>query len=87
LHGVARQTKHGNQTTLTITSNHAHAEPVRRALESVSQLLQRLTQTAGQFTVNQRWRWLLRFIFRDWLKNRQPDPAFLPLTALSNCRI
>lgn len=28
LHGVARQTKHGNQTTLTITSNHAHAEPV-----------------------------------------------------------
>jgi hypothetical protein len=86
LHGVARQTKHGNQTTLTITSNHAHAEPVRRALESVSHLLQRLAQTAEHFTLNQRWRWLLRFIFRDWLKN-QPHSAFLPLTALSNCRI
>lgn len=87
LHGVGRQTTHGNQTTLTITSQHAQAEPVRRALESVSHLLQRLGQTAEQFTLKQRWRWLLRFIFRDWLKTRSPDPAFLPLTALANCRI
>jgi hypothetical protein len=87
LHGIGRQTTHGNQTTLTITSNHAHAAPIRRALEGVSRLLQRLAQTAEQLTVNQRWRWLLRFIFRDWLKTRAPDPTFLPLTALANCRI
>ena len=87
LHGVGRQTTHGNQTTLTITSQHAQAEPIRRALESVSHLLQRLGQTAEQFTVKQRWRWLLRFIFRDWLKTSSPDPVFLPLTALANCRI
>ena len=87
LHGIGRQTTHGNQTTLTITSNHAQAAPIRRALEGVSHLLQRLAQTAEQFTVNQRWRWLLRFIFRDWLKTRVPEPAFLPLTALANCRI
>jgi hypothetical protein len=87
LHGIGRQTTHGNQTTLTITSNHAQAGPIRRALESVSHLLQRLVETAEQFTVNQRWRWLLRFIFRDWLKTRPPDPRFLPLTALANCRI
>ncbi|MGA2146206.1 MAG: hypothetical protein ABSH49_14725, partial [Bryobacteraceae bacterium] len=87
LHGIGRQTTHGNQTTLTITSNHAQAEPIRRALEGVSRLLQRLVETAEQFTVNQRWRWLLRFIFRDWLKTRPPDPRFLPLTALANCRI
>jgi len=87
LHGIGRQTTHGNQTTLTITSNHAQAEPIRRALEGVSHLLQRLVETAEQFTVNQRWRWLLRFIFRDWLKTRPPNPQFLPLTALANCRI
>ena len=87
LHGIGRQTTHGNQTTLTITSNHAQAEPIRRALEGVSRLLRRLVETAEQFTVNQRWRWLLRFIFRDWLKRCAPDPRFLPLTALVNCRI
>jgi len=86
LHGVARQTKHGNQTTLTITSNHAQARAVQQALEAVSRVLQRVAQTAGQLTLNQRWRWLLRFIFRDWLKTQNPDPAFLPLNALVNCR-
>ena len=87
LHGIGRQTTHGNQTTLTITSNHAQREPIRRALEDVSHLLQRLVQTAEQFTVTQRWRWLLRFIFRDWLRTYAPDPTFLPLAALANCRI
>jgi hypothetical protein len=87
LHGIGRQTKHGNQTTLTITSNHAKAGPVRQALETVSNLLQRLANTAQHLTFEQRWRWLLRFIFRDWLTKRSPTPAFLPLTALSNCRI
>lgn len=87
LHGIGRQTTHGNQTTLTITSNHAQAEPIRRALEGVSHLLRRLAQTTELFTVNQRWRWLLRFIFRDWLRKCSPDSPFLPLNALANCRI
>ncbi|HID48122.1 MAG TPA: hypothetical protein EYP40_00645 [Chromatiales bacterium] len=87
LHGIARQTRHGNQTTLTITSNHAQARAIRQALEAVSQLLQRLRQTAEQFTVRQRWRQLLRFIFRDWLSNQPPDPAFLPILLPDNCRI
>lgn len=87
LHGIGRQTTHGNQTTLTITSNHAEAAPIRRALEGVSHLLHRLAETAEQLTVHQRWRWLLRFIFRDWIKMRAPDPTFLSLTPLANCRI
>ena len=86
LHGIGRQTTHANQTTLTITSNHAQAEPVRRALEAVSQVLQRLAQTAERFSLNQRWRQLLRFIFRDWLRTRSPDTALLPLTAVANCQ-
>jgi len=87
LHGIGRQTTHGNQTTLTIASNHAQAAPIRRAPEGVSHRLQRLAQTAEQLTADQSWRWLLRFIFRDWLKRRAPSPTFLPLTALANCRI
>jgi hypothetical protein len=87
LHGIGRQTKHSNQTTLTITSNHAQAGPIRRALESVSHFLQRLAASAEQFTVDQRWRWLLRFIFRDWLGKRSSDPKRLPLIAIANCRI
>jgi len=87
LHGIGRQTKHGNQTTLTITSNHAQAGPVRQALENVSSLLQRFAHTARQLTVEQRWHRLLRFIFRDWLTTRTPTLPFLPMTALSNCRI
>lgn len=87
LHGIARQTRHSNQTTLTLTSNHAQASAVQRALEAVSQLLQRLERTAEQLIVNQRWRQLLRFIFRDWLKSRSPDPPLLHSLALANCRI
>ena len=87
LHGIGRQTKHSNQTTLTITSNHAKAGPVRRALEAVSHLLQRLGSSAERLTADQRWRWLLQFIFRDWLGQRSSDPKFLPLTNLANCRI
>jgi Transposase DDE domain group 1 len=87
LHGIGRQTKHSNQTTLTITSNHAHAGPVRLALESVSQLLQRLAASAEHFHADQRWRWLLRFIFRDRLGHRSPNSKLFPLIAIENCRI
>ncbi len=81
LNGVARQTTHSNQATLTITSMHAQAPAVRRALEAVSAFLQRVKQTAEQFTSPERWRAVLRFIFRDWLHNSgdaRPEIAFLP---------
>lgn len=77
LHGIARQTRHGNQTTLTITSSHAQAKAIRGALEAVSQLLQRLRQTAERLSIRQRWRLLLRFIFRDWLRHQTTEPLFL----------
>jgi hypothetical protein len=80
LHGIARQTSHGNQTTLTITTLHAQA-PGQRALEAVSALLRRLRQTTEHLTDKQRWSALLRLIFRDWLRNTgglEPVPAFLP---------
>lgn len=81
LNGVARQTTHSNQATLTITSMHAQAPAVRRALQAVSTFLQRVRQTAEQFTAAERWRAVLRFIYRDWLPtpgDSEPTFAFLP---------
>jgi hypothetical protein len=81
LNGVGRQTMHSNQTTLTITSMHAQAPAVRRALQAVSTFLQRVRQTAEQFTSAERWRAVLRFIYRDWLQHSSGSEttfAFLP---------
>ena len=79
LHGVARQTQHANQSTLTITSLHAHAPQVRQALGAVSRFLQRVRQTAEQLSPADRWRAVLRFIFRDWLSNNATSPSLNPL--------
>jgi hypothetical protein len=65
---------------------HAQPRAIRAALEAVSQLLQRLRQTAAQLTLKQRWRHLPRFILRDWLRNQPPDPPFPPLPLIDNCR-
>src|SRR3954447_10450945 len=81
LNGVARQTVHSNQTTLTITSMHAQAPLVRRVLEAVSTFLHRVRATTEQFTCADRWRAMLRFIYRDWLRNSEHpkhELAFLP---------
>jgi Transposase DDE domain group 1 len=77
LNGVARQTTHSNQTTLTITSLHAQAAGIRRALQAVSAFLQRVRQTAEQLTSIHRWAAVLRFIFRDWLTSSQHAPPFV----------
>jgi hypothetical protein len=81
LNGVARQTVHSNQTTLTITSMHAQAPLVRRALDAVSTFLHRVRATTEQFTCADRWRAVLRFIYRDWLRHSEHpkhELAFLP---------
>src|SRR5436305_1657105 len=49
-YGVARQTRHAHQSTLTITSNHAQAPQIRQALATVSQFLQRVRKTAEQLS-------------------------------------
>jgi Transposase DDE domain group 1 len=80
LHGVARQTQHANQSTLTITSFHAHAPKIRQALAAVNHFLQRVRQTAEQLSPQDRWRAVLRFIFRDWLRTTAAgqDLSLLP---------
>jgi hypothetical protein len=74
LYGVAWQTRHANQSRLTIPSNQAQAPQSRQTLATVSQFLQRLKRTAEQLSAVDRWRAVLRFICRDWLRNAPPAP-------------
>src|ERR1035441_2519200 len=48
LHGIARQTRHGNQTTVEITSTHAKASQIAEILTKVSGFLRRIRTTAEQ---------------------------------------
>ncbi len=70
LHGLARRTRHGRQTTLTITSSHAKAGQLRRALEAASSFLKRVAATAEQLGSPSRRRLILSWIFRDFLHGR-----------------
>ena len=67
LQGVARQTRHGNQTTLEITSTHAQAAQIAGALTKVSAFLKRIKATAEQLTQGERWRLILSAAFRYFL--------------------
>ena len=91
--GVIRRALHQravhklDQRLFPITSNHAKTVELRQTSESMSLFLQRLVLNATRLSLSQRWCWLLRYIFRDWLKNRAPDKAYLPLEDLVNSRI
>jgi hypothetical protein len=67
LHGIARQTRHGNQTTLEITSTHAKAAPIAEILTKVSGFLKRIKTTAEQLTQGERWTLILSAAFRHFL--------------------
>ena len=54
LHGIARRTSHGHQTTVTITSLHAQARKMQSALQRASAFLERVRATAEQLTRAQR---------------------------------
>ena len=70
LHGIARRTRHGHQTTVTITSLHARARQMKAALPGASAFLARVRATAEQLTRLQRWRLILSWIFRHFLRGR-----------------
>jgi Transposase DDE domain group 1 len=67
LHGIARQTRHGNQTTVEITSTHAKASQIAGILTKVSGFLKRIKITAEQFTEKERWKLILSAAFRQFL--------------------
>ena len=67
LHGIARQTRHGNQTTVEITSTHAKASQIAKILTKVSGFLKRIKATAEQLTQGDRWKLILSAAFRNFL--------------------
>src|SRR5260370_1592608 len=67
LHGIARQTSHGNQTTVEITSTHSKAPQIAGILTKVSGFLKRITVTAEQLTHGERWKLILTAAFPSFL--------------------
>lgn len=78
LHGVARQTTHAGQTTITITSNHAKSHTVQSALQALSGFLTRLKNTAEQLPVAARMKLITRQAFRLFLDCMPPVIRLLP---------
>ena len=67
LHGIALQTRHGNQTTVEITSTHAKASRIAAILNQVSGFLKRIKKIAEQLTQGERWKLILSAAFRQFL--------------------
>jgi hypothetical protein len=78
LQGVARQTRHGNQTTVEITSTHAQAAQIAGALTKVSAVSQAhpsdcgAVDTRGEVAANSQRR---VSSIPGWQGHRQPWPA------------
>jgi hypothetical protein len=70
LHGIARQTRHANQTTVEITSTHAMAPVIQEALNRISGFFKVIKETTEQFTQLARWRLILSAAFRVFLNGR-----------------
>jgi hypothetical protein len=66
LHGIARQTRHGNQTTVEITSTHAKASQIAEILTKVSGFLKRIKVNAEQLSQGERWKLILSAAFRQF---------------------
>lgn len=66
VYGIAKQTRHGNQSRVTITSCHGKAEEIQTMLTKVNRFLTRFAASAEQLTRMDRWARLLRVIFREF---------------------
>ena len=77
LHGVARKTHSGGQTTLHITSTHSKANQASMVLASICALLRAFRATTEQLPREERWRLLLSRIFAQFIDGRplQHPPA------------
>jgi len=70
LYGVGTQSRHGGQTTITITSAHTQAQSIQRVLISISHFLSEIRATARQLSWKERWRTILAKIFIKFLRGR-----------------
>ncbi len=81
LHGVARVTQSGRQTTLSVTNTHQRAAHIQQRQSWVSRFLSRIKAGAEQLTRFEIWRLILSRVFVRFLHGRiigDPLPSPLP---------
>lgn len=80
LHGVGKQTSHGGQRTITITSSHSQSQWIQGILESLNTFLLKEKATARHLSWSERWRRILSKIFAKLLGGRPlATPNMLPI--------
>jgi hypothetical protein len=80
LYGVGQQTRHGGQTTLTITPMHAEAHTAQQLLTALNTFLLEVKAIARQLDWSERWRMILSRIFAKSLGARATGvPNLLPV--------
>ena len=76
---MGRIVESGRKRTIHLTSTHAEAEIIQRALDTVAAFFRWLSSTAEQLDDKTRWMLIVRYAFRRILL---PDPVLKPLLAL-----
>ena len=66
VYGLGKKTRHSQQTTLTVTSNHGRAKKIQAILTAVGGLLKRFARSAEQLSRKERWALLLKIILREF---------------------
>jgi len=74
LHAVAQQSRHGRQTRITVSSMHARAGAVARALRAIAAFFAGLKRTAEPLTALERWCRILSRALIKYLEGRVLKP-------------
>lgn len=82
LNGIAKQTRHSGQTTITVTSLHGKTQTIQEILRSLTEFLSWLKRNAEQLDWEERWRCILSRALRYFLGGRLlKKPNWLPATS------
>ena len=87
LHGIARHTRHGQQSYLSLSSLHAKALRVANLMGRISHWIQAYRDSAEQLVKALRWPTLLHLIFRHFWSVPPPSSPIRAKMAAANCRI
>ena len=86
-HGVARRTRHANQTQLSLSSQHGKAKTIAYLLTGISAWIQKWKADAEQLGERLQWPRLVRRIFQEFGRFPLAGARVLAIGADSNCRI
>ena len=80
LSGVARLTRHADQSRLLLTLNHASGDRIKTMIDNIRKGLDYILATAPQLSKIDRWRALLRYIVDKIItaKQKTAPPLGLP---------